>query len=278
MQRFLHLASLALIAIAVLIAPRQAQAIDDAAICGVQTARQEPQQGIPDRLLLAISLVESGRWDSDRQASFAWPWTVTAEGEGRYLPSKAAAVAEVKRLQASGIRNIDVGCMQVNLQAHPDAFATLDDAFDPAQNVAYAARFLRGLYDSTGNWPTAGAYYHSQTPNLAASYKAKLISTWEQVRKGNDDRLQLASAEPAGQFRQPVGLWLPASPPVAAVRRLTPPTTARSTQQQMRVAEARAKAQARSRAERVEAKHIADAYRQAQLAAYRLRRAQMAGG
>ncbi len=275
MQRVTCLLSAAFAVMAALAFPTYAQAVEDAAVCGIQTARQEPLQGIPDRLLLAISLVESGRWDSDRRASFAWPWTVTAEGEGRYLPSKAAAVAEVKRLQASGIRNIDVGCMQVNLQAHPDAFSSLEEAFDPAQNVAYAARFLRGLYDSTGNWPTAGAYYHSQTPSLAAPYKAKLISTWEQVRRGADDRLQIASAEPAGQIRQPVGLWLPAPQAAPPAARMTPSSTAVRPQM---LAQARANALERSRAEREEAKRIADAYRQAHLEAYRLRKAQMAGG
>ena len=74
---------------------------------------------------------ESGRWDAEAQASFAWPWTVTAEGRGRYLPSKAEALAEVRQLRARGLTNIDVGCMQVNLFYHPDAFDDLNQAFDP---------------------------------------------------------------------------------------------------------------------------------------------------
>src|SRR5579871_1916551 len=119
----------------------------DALACGQETARQEKQQAIPDRLLHAISLVESGRWDAEHQATLAWPWTVMAEGEGRFLPSKEAAIAEVRKLQARGVRNIDVGCMQINLLAHPDAFANLDEAFEPRSNVAYAARFLNDLYN-----------------------------------------------------------------------------------------------------------------------------------
>ncbi|MDZ7712446.1 MAG: hypothetical protein U5L06_04740 [Rhodovibrio sp.] len=68
-----------------------------------------------------------------------------AEGRGRYLPSKAAAIAEVRDLQARGVSNIDVGCMQVNLHWHGDAFESLEQAFDPAYNVAYAAAFLLDL-------------------------------------------------------------------------------------------------------------------------------------
>src|SRR3546814_16620059 len=65
-----------------------------------------------------------------------------AEDKGRFLPSKAAAIEEVRRLQARGIRNIDVGCLQVNLHYHPDAFASRETAFDPEANAAYAAAFL----------------------------------------------------------------------------------------------------------------------------------------
>ena len=37
----------------------------------------------------------------------------------------AAAIAAVTRLRARGIRNIDVGCMQVNLHYHGQHFETL---------------------------------------------------------------------------------------------------------------------------------------------------------
>lgn len=240
-----------------------ARAADPSQLCGQETARQERLQAIPDRLLHAISLVESGRWDARRQATFAWPWTVTAEGEGRFLPSKADAVAEVRALQARGVRNIDVGCMQVNLQAHPDAFASLDEAFEPATNVAYAARFLVGLYASARNWPTAAAYYHSQTPDLAAAYKSRLMTTWDQTKRQPDARLQLAAAEPLWENRPPLGLLL---------RREAQPL--RPAAPAVDVAAKKAVQLARTQAERAEAKRIADAYRQARLEEYRLRKTQ----
>ena len=56
-----------------------------------------------------------------------------AEGRGRYLPSKEAAIAEVQALKAKGITNIDVGCMQVNLYYHGSNFDDLNEAFDPVQ-------------------------------------------------------------------------------------------------------------------------------------------------
>ena len=255
-----------LLGLLVLLFATPAQALDDSAICGIETARQETALSIPNQLLHAIALVESGRWDSDRRASFAWPWTVMAEGQGRFLPSKADAIMEVRKLQARGVKNIDVGCMQVNLQAHPDAFATLDDAFNPTINVAYAARFLVGLQSSTQNWATSAAYYHSQTPGLADDYKSKILATWKTIKSKNDDRLQMASVMlDAPQNRPPVGINF-VNLPVAAI---APIRVSKNHEE----AEHHA-ALDRTLAERAEAKRIADAYRQARLEEYKLRKNQ----
>ncbi len=143
-------------------------------ICRAATQREEQLRTMPPNLLSAISLVESGRWDKTRRARVAWPWTVMAEGIGRYLPSKQEAIAEVRKLKAKGVRNIDVGCMQVNLHWHGDAFDSLEEAFDPRANAAYAAEFLSNLYKETRNWDTAAAYYHSRTPERAQYYGGKV--------------------------------------------------------------------------------------------------------
>jgi len=172
---------LAGLAVLWLLAPAGAAAlpaVPPEAMCAAEAARFERTYAIPTRLLDAISIVESGRWDNHSRASVAWPWTINANGEGKFFPTKAEAVAEVRRLRAAGVKSIDVGCMQVNLQYHPDAFTNLDDAFDPTINVAYAARFLKGLYQATSHWPTAASYYHSQTPKLAAEYRDKLMKVW----------------------------------------------------------------------------------------------------
>jgi hypothetical protein len=101
-----------------------------------------------------------------------------AEGDGRFLASKAEAIAVVRALQARGVTNIDVGCMQINLQHHPDAFASLEEAFDPAANTAYAARFLKSLWEAAGSWPLAAAHYHSRTPERANAYSEKIRRLW----------------------------------------------------------------------------------------------------
>lgn len=143
----------------------------------------EAKLNLPPYLLEAISLAESGRWDPQDRASFAWPWTVTAGGEGTFYDSREAALDAVRALKKSGKSNIDVGCMQINLHYHPDAFTSLEDAFDPMRNVEYAARFLSQLYATTHSWPEAAAAYHSMTPEHNRTYKQKVTQLWNGVRE-----------------------------------------------------------------------------------------------
>ena len=168
---------IAVIGLLLVAAPAKAAVATETSPCAFQTANAERSFGIPDRLLDAISKVESGRRDGDHAA--AWPWTINAGGVGRFFSTKGEAIEAVRGLQATGVHSIDVGCMQVNLQWHPQAFANLDEAFDPEANVAYAARFLKGLFEATGHWPIAASFYHSQTPSLAAEYLGRLMAVWK---------------------------------------------------------------------------------------------------
>src|SRR5512132_2274677 len=152
-------------------------------LCPQPIAVEERTQAIPKHLLSAIALAESGRKHPMLGKRMPWPWSVMAEGQGRYLPTKAAAINEVRELQARGISNIDVGCMQVNLYHHADAFASLEQAFDPASNVAYAAQFLRSLFADSGSWQEAAGLYHSATPEHKIPYREKVVQLWNQQQR-----------------------------------------------------------------------------------------------
>ena len=138
---------------------------------------------IPVHILNAISLVESGRSEVRGGTRRAWPWTVYALGKGRYLNSKRAAIAEVRRLRQRRVTNIDVGCMQVNLFYHAGAFTGLEEAFDPMSNVAYAAAFLKELRRTEGAWAPAVAKYHSSTRAKGRPYWQRVRSTWHAERR-----------------------------------------------------------------------------------------------
>jgi hypothetical protein len=126
-----------------------------------------------------------------------WSWTADVDGAGSFFDSKAAAIAAVRQAQARGVRSIDVGCMQVNLLQHPDAFPNREAAFDPAANVAYAVRFLQGLHEQTGDWAKAAALYHSATPSIGAEYERKVLAAWP-------DEQRLASASPPSPAPSPI--------------------------------------------------------------------------
>jgi len=89
------------------------------------------QKWISGRPATGGFVTETGRWDGASQENSAWPWTITADGQGRFFDTKEEALLEAEILITEGVRNIDVGCMQVNLHYHPSAFETLSQAFDP---------------------------------------------------------------------------------------------------------------------------------------------------
>ncbi len=108
--------------------------------------RTERTAKLPPKLLGAIAMVESGRVDPVTRSAAPWPWSIDVAGVDHVFSSKRDAIAAVESARASGVQSIDVGCMQVNLMHHPDAFANLDEAFDPDATVTYAAGFLWGLH------------------------------------------------------------------------------------------------------------------------------------
>ena len=164
--------------------------------CALAVISAEANASLPPFLLSAISKIESGRWHKPSKDRKAWPWTVRALGKGHYFDDKAAALAFVRQLQASGVRNIDVGCLQVNLHYHPKAFANLEEALDPGQNAAYAATLLTRLRQESNSWTAAIGRYHSRTPTLSGPYRLKVFRAWREERKAaNRRRRQEARAQ-----------------------------------------------------------------------------------
>jgi soluble lytic murein transglycosylase-like protein len=162
---------------ALLALPRAPAAAQDATwtACRRAIAAAEPGSGLPPGLLTAIALVESGRSDERSGRIEPWPWSWNAGGESHAAPTREAAVQEVSALLARGQRSVDVGCMQVNLLHHPDAFHGLEEAFDPAANIRYAVAFLKELRARTGNWAEAIANYHSAETERGLAYHRQVV-------------------------------------------------------------------------------------------------------
>ncbi len=150
----------------------------DDALCQSAIRTTEQAAHLPAKLLGAIGLVESGRLNPQTGAVAPWPWTINVAGAGQMFATKQDAIAAVEAARAAGVQSIDVGCMQINLMHHPDAFATLDQAFDPQANTNWAAGFLTRLHAQTSDWPAAAAAYHSMTPALGAEYAGRVAAFW----------------------------------------------------------------------------------------------------
>ncbi|MBV8911982.1 MAG: transglycosylase SLT domain-containing protein, partial [Acetobacteraceae bacterium] len=145
--------------------------------CSLAISTAENRHDTLPGLLAAIGKAESGRPIPPLRGLQPWPWAINANGAAWYFDSKPAAVAWTRLALARGVQQLDVGCMQINLQSHPAAFRDLDEAFDPTANADYAARFLKLLRaDAGGNWYTAVGFYHSRTPDLAADYRERVAA------------------------------------------------------------------------------------------------------
>ena len=166
--------------------------------CLGAAAKAERQYDIPTGLLAAIGEVESGRRDPLSGRVQPWPWTIDSAGTGLYLPDADVALRTLADLQDRGAALIDVGCFQIDLSYHPNAFATPSEAFDPDANADFAARFLLTLYRRLGSWPAAVAAYHSGAPIFGAPYRDRVLSLWHGV------------ALPEARFGMTI--WTPYSP------------------------------------------------------------------
>lgn len=152
---------------------------DQSAACVAAIAAAEQAYATPPGLLLVIGKVESGRPTAPSNTLQPWPWTVDADGQGIFFDTKQKAVDWSRKALASGtVTYLDVGCMQIDLRMHPAAFRNLEEAFDPAANANYGARYLRDLHDTdaAGNWYTAVGFYHSHTQVEAAAYRAQVAA------------------------------------------------------------------------------------------------------
>lgn len=140
-------------------------AVSASLACERQIQHAAAQYGIPEGILYSVGLTETGRKGS------LSPYALNVEGKAFFPGSLQEAFAQVATSRGQGAKLIDIGCMQINLMYHGAEFASLQDMFDPAQNVAYAARFLRQLYDRHETWTMAVARYHAGPNNDPAQQR-----------------------------------------------------------------------------------------------------------
>ncbi|MBC7155332.1 MAG: transglycosylase SLT domain-containing protein [Rhodobacteraceae bacterium] len=143
------------------------------------------ESGVPEPVLAALMLTESGRRRAG--ALRPWPWTVNMQGAGHWFDDAVSAKAFAYKHFRAGARSFDVGCFQINYRWHHTAFASIEEMFDPVANARYAARFLSGLFEELGTWELAAGAYHSRTPDLARKYQARFARHHDAIVTGAPD-------------------------------------------------------------------------------------------
>lgn len=156
-------------------------------LCDSAIASVAREYGVPKEVLLSIATVETGKNVNGRLES--WPWSINLDGRGYWFENYESALRFASDISSSGVKDFDVGCFQINLRWHPDAFKSLDEALDPLVNATYAAQFLLHLKEEYDSWSDAISAYHSRQPEKGQVYLSKVQAVLETLRdeSGNID-------------------------------------------------------------------------------------------
>lgn len=141
--------------------------------CQIHFDIQEKDKGLPEKLLSAISTVESKHK----------PWAINAQGESKNFKTKEEAANYIRQLRAQDVRNINVGCMQLNWESHAKRFKSPEDMLEPSKNVGYAAQLVKRLIKQHGSVEKGVRFYHSSSSTHNIAYKNRVYAMWFQIKR-----------------------------------------------------------------------------------------------
>ena len=134
-------------------------AIAEPDLCEREMTQAARKYGIPLGILFAVGLTETGI------GGHLHAYALNLQGDNVYSLNKQQAMQRFQAAKASGMRLIDIGCMQLNYFYHGDRFSSVEEMFDPHKNVDYAARFLKELKQNEGSWTLAVGRYNAGKNN-----------------------------------------------------------------------------------------------------------------
>lgn len=152
--------------------------------CSELVDKVEKKYNIPNKLLKAISLTESGR--TIEKEFIAWPWSLNVSGKSYYFKDKLNALLFLQK-KIKNQKNIDIGCMQINFKYHNKQFKNLESMLDPTNNIDWAARYLKELHKKYKSWNIAISRYHSSNPKKMKKYLEKVLKNWNRERQRKDN-------------------------------------------------------------------------------------------
>ncbi len=136
--------------------------------CHTNTSVVERQLHIPNGLLLAISLVESGV-DGVPQ-----PNALSLGIRTVHTHSRADAINHIQGRNGALRKDAFVGCMQLSVRHHRVAFHSLEAMLEPKSNIWYAGHMLVRMHGETGSWSGAVARYQGGSRTQAHHYVCRV--------------------------------------------------------------------------------------------------------
>ena len=128
-------------------------------------------------LLYAIALAESKKTDETKRNVRPWPWAVNVQGKGHWFDTREEAEAFVMEHYNRGIRNIDVGIMQINLRWHGHRVSHPLDLFDMETAIRVGEEILLEAIASAPGDMTLGVgrYHHWEHENVSRQYGNRVL-------------------------------------------------------------------------------------------------------
>lgn len=140
------------------------------------------EHGIPQSVLFAVALTESGKQTGRTGTLRPWPWTLNVAGRGYFFDSRQAAWQALMTYLEEGKRSIDIGLMQVNWRYHQDRLGTPWQALDPYHNIRVGAGILQDCYATWQDWwGSVGCYHSPKDSHRADRYRRRVVSHWQRI-------------------------------------------------------------------------------------------------
>ena len=140
------------------------------------------ERDIPQSVLYAVALTESGKRVAPADRYRPWPWTLNVAGRGYFFESRQAAWQALMAHLEDGRRSIDIGLMQVNWHYHQKRLGTPWQALDPYHNLRVGAGILQDCYLTRQDWWASVGCYHSPTnSHRADQYRRRVVSRWQRI-------------------------------------------------------------------------------------------------
>ncbi len=140
------------------------------------------ERDVPQSVLYAVALTESGRRVVPAGVYRPWPWTLNVAGRGYFFDSRQQAWQALREQLKDGKRSIDIGLMQVNWRYHQSRLGSPWQALDPYHNLSVGAEILQECYITRQDWwASVGCYHSPSNQRRADEYRRRVISRWQRI-------------------------------------------------------------------------------------------------